>query len=197
MGFWVSGRSPIIVNPRSCCGANIGEVTGYLAPSGAEIHAFEPDPYAFSRLKENCGQFENVTFFNQTVGVGASTLNIYRAASFGKNPEWNSLMTTSVMDPKVAEARKMEKIEVECIDLESHLSALIAQGKNIALLKMDIEGAELDVLERLVQTDILTHIKSTVVEIHPWMFKRQPRDFQKLKAIAKKRKDFNLNLDWY
>ena len=34
------------------CGANVGAVTGPLAETGATVHAFEPDPFAFEKLKK-------------------------------------------------------------------------------------------------------------------------------------------------
>jgi hypothetical protein len=33
------------------CGANIGLITLRLAARGATVHAFEPDPYSFGRLR--------------------------------------------------------------------------------------------------------------------------------------------------
>ena len=36
------------------CGANVGDVAEPLAETGAALHAFEPDPFAFGKLaKEN------------------------------------------------------------------------------------------------------------------------------------------------
>ena len=32
------------------CGANVGDVTAPLAATGATVHAFEPDPFAFGQL---------------------------------------------------------------------------------------------------------------------------------------------------
>ena len=42
------GRGDLAID----CGANVGHVTAALARTGAEVHAFEPNPQAFSALVE-------------------------------------------------------------------------------------------------------------------------------------------------
>ena len=34
------------------CGANIGDITQHLQKNGATVYCFEPNPYAFKRLKK-------------------------------------------------------------------------------------------------------------------------------------------------
>ncbi len=193
-GF-IAGLKAVLGPEHVCvdCGANIGEITGALAPTGCQIHAFEPDPYSFGRLQENVGHYDNVHLYNQAVGVGKGSIKIYRKKGFEKDKEWNSLTTTTIVDD--AQKENMEAVEVEQIDLEEFL-LMILKKQEITFLKMDIEGAELAILNRLVQTDILTKIRATAVEIHPWLFKGKP-GFRELKLIAKHRPEFNLNLDWY
>jgi len=175
------------------CGANVGEITGTLAETGAQIHAFEPDPYSFGELSRDFGDMPNVHLYNCAVGVGSGTINIYRKKSFDKDQAWNSLTTTTIMNEK--SEKGMVAVEIEKIDLETFLLNIM-KTQEIAFLKMDIEGAELEILERLVQTDILTEIRATAVEIHPWMFPGENR-FKALRKISIERPDFNLNLDWY
>ena len=177
------------------CGANIGEITCQLAPTGAEIHSFEPDPYSFSRLEGNCSAFENVTLHNKAVGVGSGALTIYRKKGFESDPEWFSLTTSAIVNPKAID--KMEAVEVEFIDLEGFIQEKLDAGRDVAFLKMDIEGGELEILERFVQTDVLTKVRSTAVETHAWLFDDGKKRFSALRKIARKRPDFNLDLDWY
>ena len=51
------------------CGANVGDVTVQLAQSGAQVHAFEPDPVAFARLSDRFSEVDNVTLHNVAVGT--------------------------------------------------------------------------------------------------------------------------------
>ncbi len=185
------GPSHVVID----CGANLGEVTNSLAPTGAEIHSFEPDPFTFSRLQENCGNRPNVTLHNKAVGVGAGTIDIYRPARFDNDPDWFSLSTTAFPDQNSVD--EMESVSVEQIDLEGFIKELLEQGKEIAFLKMDIEGAELAILERLIETDVLTKIRATAVEIHPWMFADGRQRFDAIRKTAEQNTNLNLNLDWF
>ncbi|MBV1864308.1 MAG: FkbM family methyltransferase [Rhodobacteraceae bacterium] len=193
-GF-ISGLKTLLGPDHVCvdCGANVGEITGTLAQTGAQVHAFEPDPYSFGELTRKFGDTPNVHLYNQAVGVGSGTINIYRKKSFDEDQQWNSLTTTTILNEK--SEKGLEAVEIEKIDLENFLLGIL-KTHEIAFLKMDIEGAELEILERLVQTDIFTKIRATAVEIHPWMFPGQNR-FKALRQISSERPDFNLNLDWY
>ncbi len=193
-GF-MSGLTTLLGPEHICvdCGANVGEVAGDLAATGAQVHAFEPDPYSFGELTRKFGSAKNVHLYNQAVGVGNGTINIYRKKAFDDDQQWNSLTTTTILNEN--SEKGLEAVEIEQIDLEAFLLKLLKK-QEIAFLKMDIEGAELEILERLVQTDIFTKIRATAVEIHPWMFSGSKR-FKSLRAIATERPEFNLNLDWY
>lgn len=175
------------------CGANVGEITGTLAETGAQVHAFEPDPYSFGELSRKFADTPNVHLHNSAVGVGNGTINIYRKKGFDDDQQWNSLTTTTIMNEK--SEKGLIAVEIKKIDLEAFLLDIL-KTQEIAFLKMDIEGAELEILERLVQTDILTKIRATAVEIHPWMFPGENR-FKALRKISEQRPEFNLNLDWY
>ena len=192
-GF-IKGLTTLLGPEHVCvdCGANVGEITASLAVTGAMVHAFEPDPYSFGELTKKFADAPNVRLYNQAVGVGNGSINIYRKKNFADDEQWNSLTTTTIASQAT---ENMEVVEIEQIDLEKFLLGLLAKDQ-IAFLKMDIEGAELAILERLVQTDILTNIRATAVEIHPWMFSGEKR-FKALREIAETRPEFNLNLDWY
>ena len=55
------------------CGANMGVVTQRLAATGADVVAFEPDPFAFKTLEQKFAKLPNVTLINAAVGVGSGT----------------------------------------------------------------------------------------------------------------------------
>ena len=40
-------------------GANIGIYTKLMAKTGAKVYSYEPNPFAFERLKENCKSFKS------------------------------------------------------------------------------------------------------------------------------------------
>ena len=144
------------------CGANLGAVSGPLADSGAIVHAFEPDPYTFGRLSEALQGRENVILHNAAVGATAGTLQLMRDADWEKDPDGASVRSTLI-----AGGRKIDGsngIDVEVIDFSAFLKGLIKKHKKIAFLKMDIEGAELDVLEAMDSQGLFEKITLTVAE---------------------------------
>ena len=76
------------------CGANMGVVTERLAATGADVVAFEPDPFAFKTLEQKFADTPNVTLVNAAVGVGSGTVRLMRADNFGDNPEGASVKST-------------------------------------------------------------------------------------------------------
>lgn len=65
------------------CGANVGHVAVALARTGAEVHAFEPDPHAFSVLVDRLGTKSNVHLYPLAVldRAGRSRLYLHRDAA--------------------------------------------------------------------------------------------------------------------
>ena len=177
------------------CGANVGDVAEPLAETGAALHAFEPDPFAFGKLAKRLRGRPNVTLHNQAVGVRAGRVRLMRAAGFDDNPKGHSVKSTVVEGGRRID--EAEGIEVDQIDLPAFLRGLLADGREIALLKMDIEGAELDILEAMEADGLFAPIRCTLVETHERKFKALRPRFHALKdrvaAAYPKRK---VNLDW-
>ncbi|MEO5621641.1 MAG: FkbM family methyltransferase, partial [Cypionkella sp.] len=116
------------------CGANLGEIAGPLAETGAHVHAFEPDPYNFAKLSERLGQLPNVTLHQSAVGTSAGTVRLMRAANWGDNPDLASVKSTIITGGRnISDAAG---IDVALIDFPAFLQALIAQHGSISFLKM-------------------------------------------------------------
>ena len=177
------------------CGANLGAVSGPLADTGATVHAFEPDPYTFGRLSENLAGRGNVILHNAAVGAKAGTLQLMRDADWEKDPDGASVRSTLVEG-----GRKMDGgtgIDVEVVDFPAFVKDLLKKHKKIAFLKMDIEGAELDVLEAMEAQGLFDKITLTVAETHEKKFKHLRPRFAALRAtVGAKYPITKVNLDW-
>lgn len=177
------------------CGANLGAVSGPLADTGATVHAFEPDPYTFGRLSEALAGRPNVVLHNAAVGATAGTLQLMRDADWEKDPDGASVRSTLIEG-----GRKMDTgsgIDVDVIDFPAFLKALLKKHKKIAFLKMDIEGAELDVLEAMETQGLFDKITLTVAETHEKKFKHLRPRFAALRAtVGAKYPITKVNLDW-
>jgi FkbM family methyltransferase len=111
-------------------GANVGEVSVILsqrAGAAGHVYAFEPNPRIYRYLLGNlalnhCG---NVTAANVAVGAAAGTVRM----SDNKHDDMNRVVDAGA-------------IEVPCTTLDAAVPE-----RAIALLKIDVEGSELRVLE--------------------------------------------------
>lgn len=179
------------------CGANVGDVSAPLAETGAEVHAFEPDPYAFGKLSKRLESAENVTLYNAAVGSHAGTVQLMRASNFDDNPKGGSVKSTIVPGGRNINEQADQTHSVEMLSLPDVISDLTANGGRIAFLKMDIEGAELDLLEKMLEYDLFAQIDLTVAETHERKFRELRPRFKALrKAVASKYPITKVNLDW-
>lgn len=130
-------------------GANIGLSVLYfkmLYPQ-SEICALEADPKIFEYLENNvCGNgFKDVILLNKAAWSENTTLKFASDGADGGRV--------------VSGGEPARYIDVEAVDV----SELIAKGR-VDLLKIDIEGAEVDVLVRC--REVLSNVQKLFVEYH-------------------------------
>ena len=118
-------KSPTIID----CGANIGLSVLYfksLYPD-AIIHAFEPDPAAYEKLVANMNEngFKDVHTYNAAVWIEEGELVFETDGSWGGH---------------IGDNASAGGVKVRSHKLDGYLN------KHIDFLKMDIEGAESDVI---------------------------------------------------
>ena len=130
-------------------GANIGLYTllfSQLVGADGRVHSFEPAPENVRRLRVNLllNDAENVTANQAAVfsRPGSLTLNLFDP----RLGSWHSLGRPELPDP-FAPGRTIAPtgaVEVEAVTLDGYADA--AGREEIALLQIDVEGAEPDVL---------------------------------------------------
>ncbi len=177
------------------CGANRGDITAQLAATGAIVHAFEPDPYNLSKLQERFAGVSNVHLHAAAVGVSSGQIRLMRAANWDSNPDLASVKSTIIAGGvNIAEA---EGIDVALIDFPAFLRDLVAAHGRVAFVKMDIEGAELDLLERMLTERLFDDVQLTVAETHEHKFKELRPRFAALRSdMAAAYPPSRVNLDW-
>ena len=147
--FVTKNESPFIID----CGSNIGMSILYfkmLYPN-SKIIAFEPDEDAFLCLKENVetNRLNFVQINQKALSKTEGTIDFYYET---ENP--GSLISS------VQKAKTKQKKTVEAVRLSEYIN------EEVDFLKMDIEGAELQVMEELDSEDKLRHIKQIIIEYH-------------------------------
>ena len=177
------------------CGANMGVVTEQLAATGADVIAFEPDPFAFKTLEQKFGNLPNVTLVNAAVGVGTGTVRLMRADNFGENPEGASVKSTILDGGRRIDAEN--SVEVPLIDFPSWVQDQIKARGEVAFVKMDIEGAELEILEKMHSEQGFVNLRCLVAETHERKFKELRDRYKALReAVAETYAPGKVNLDW-
>jgi FkbM family methyltransferase len=136
-------------------GANIGVFTIQQALRGAHVYAFEPNPDCFRRLSRTVRENEldrHVRLFNDAVGA---------APGMGVLEVPNGWSVHGIVRPRAESAPNGEPA-VTITALDSIMPSLgVAR---IDLLKIDVEGAEVDVLRGATQT--LSLVERLIVEYH-------------------------------
>jgi FkbM family methyltransferase len=148
--FNTESRCPFIID----CGSNIGMSVLYfkLIYPDSEIIAFEPDEDAFMCLKINVemNDFDSVSINQKALSESEGEIDFYYDKKYP-----GSLLMSSIRERLPKSKRK-----VEAVRLSTYIN------KEVDFLKMDIEGAELSVIEELSNAGKLNYIKQMVIEYH-------------------------------
>lgn len=142
------------------CGANVGDYTIMLARSGAIVHAFEPDPVAFEELAVRTSGFSNVVLHNQAISNASGVTKLYLHEDRSRDPLFAS--TGSSLLSTKTNVNKDTFVEVEAIRFSEFVSSI----GPVAILKIDIEGHEIEVINDLIDTGAIQNVQMAFVELH-------------------------------
>lgn len=107
--------------------------------NSVELYCFEPSNIAFSRLSEKMSDYDNVKLYNFGFGNQPQTATLYAWQLGGSG---SSLYQKNIPDSGFV-YNHTEKIEIKTVSEFCHKK----NTKHIHLLKMDVEGGELSVLQ--------------------------------------------------
>jgi FkbM family methyltransferase len=132
-----------------------------LAHGPARVLAFEPDPSGLTKLRRRLGDRPEVEIC--AFGLGAADATVAMAL---EGPGSHVFATEG-------EGGTFGVVEVEVRDAHR---ALVERGvDDVELLKLNIEGAEYDVLERLLDEGWLPRCRHVLVQFHEWHPRAHPR----------------------
>jgi len=164
--------NPVIID----AGANIGLASIYWSNHFplSEIYAYEADPMVYDILEQNLSNnnCSNVTAINKAIWYEKGDLKFdSEGADAGKVSEQNS-----------------DSVEITAVSISEEIKRL---NKQIDLLKMDIEGAEVSIFEN--ETDFLKSVENLFLEYHSFESQDQKLGMilQKLEAAGMRYRLYN------
>ena len=172
-------------------GANLGQHTRTMAAHAAKVYAFEPDPWTAAELRTRLSDLPNVEVIEAAAGTEDGSFPLYRTACFDSDPVEQS-QSSSLM----AQKRNIDMssaINVRVMDFPAFLEGL---DTDIAVIKMDIEGAEVPLLEALFDHPVKFRIGHLFVETHESRIPDLLPRTDALRARAARMDRPHVNMDW-
>ena len=173
-------------------GANVGKYTKKMASVAKRVIAFEPDPWACAELRANIADLDNVIIENAAAGACEKKALLYRHARFDSDPALYSEASSVIADKR--NLTEEDAVEVRQIDFIRYIEGL---DEEIGVLKIDIEGAEVDLLESMLdRPDILARIDNIFAETHESAI---PAHKPRVNALYEKARSIErpyINLSW-
>jgi len=170
------------------CGANVGKISEELLNAGYRVHAFEPDPMALTDFKARLGGRANLILHEAAVGTSAGTATLYRHKDVlvkKKRVEASSLIKQPKCDDR-------NTVQVEVTDLPAFIAS---QNERVGILKLDIEGYEVEILTALLDRGQHHEIDYIVAETHERFGLPLAWRTAKLRARIHQHKIANIDLD--
>lgn len=115
-----------------------------------KVITIEPDAENFAVLKRNVAAWKNIVPLNKALATELGEKMLFDRGT----GEWGFSLIEDAADRQTA-----PRLTVDCISLEE-----LMQDSPIDILKMDIEGAELAILEQ--NSDLLREIRCICIELH-------------------------------
>ncbi|GHT52080.1 methyltransferase [Bacteroidia bacterium] len=166
------------------CGANIGLITDLFLRCGGIVHAFDP-LLETARLYARKYANNNRVIFNNAAVSGENGEIMLHTSGLVYD------QACSIVDVVGAQSSYSYKVKM------MRLVDYIKQFDYIYILKLDIEGAEFDVLDDILQSGVYDKIGYIMVETHvrfnPGKFTQRLKNIE---AIIEQRAIKNIFLDW-
>jgi len=186
------------------CGANVGKYTLEMARTGADVFAFEPDELVLPNIGRRVDDYENVQVINAAVGIKSGSINLYRSKNYHNNQARESKNNTTMSADQVFSNPKMsetfedgEMATVELVDLPKFINEKLKSYGCISLLKVDIEGAEVELMEEMLAQRLFDKIDLTVIETHEFLFPDLKDRYSSIrKALREVYPPEVVNFDW-
>lgn len=171
------------------CGANVGDISTLFLERGFTVHAFEPDPDARAILENRLGKNPRLHIYAAAVDTQAGRMMLHREADTASDA--SGTISSSLIARDVHDAAN--GVEVKVIDLFEFISGLENQ---IDFLKLDIEGSEAAILEKILDLRLDRHIDKIFIETHERFSTNIDQSITRSRARIDELGITNIDLNW-
>jgi FkbM family methyltransferase len=148
-------------------GASAGRGAGEIRRlHGVVVHAFEPHPGAFARLEEATRDDPGIVPHRYALGRRDGT------ASLSLEGPGSSLFGSGE-----------DACEIEVRDVVGVFDELVED--RLAYVKINIEGGEYDLLERMVETGLVERTRYLLIQFHEWYPRAHLRRWRLRRALRR------------
>lgn len=147
------------------CGANLGSVTKQLVEKYDTVWAFEPNRYAFSRLYKRFSTVENVRLINAAIvppnkpSIARIYFDYRSEGDLATKAKYSQ--ATSIFEEKL-NVSKDKFDDVLAVNFTEFVKGL----GFVDYIKMDVEGAEYEIVSDLIINGLMDKIGQLDVELH-------------------------------
>lgn len=187
-------------------GANLGQEIEFFGNMGIKMYSYEPHPHIYEFLTEKFDHLENVFLSNKAVSNKneKTTLfhkedNIDSRRKIGHimhrpGHEWHGLVCNDIGSSIIPGKNSGEwSSTVDCVDIAEVIRSILEKEGSIKVLKIDAEGAEYKILNRMIQEKILDAPEFIFFEPH----ERKISNSEFLKDLAFFKSNVPNNINFY
>lgn len=146
------------------CGANVGVIVKPLLKYQPIVYCFEPNPVAFQQLSTNLGVSENLYLINKAVGIEDKKAKLFKHTS-SVDSEENELLH-SVSASLLANKPNVDNDNYYEVEIMNFITFITALRERIIIAKIDIEGAEVELVNAMLDHNLHEKIDYLFVETH-------------------------------
>jgi len=180
--FKTSALKPVIID----CGGNIGMATLYFKKiyPDSRVITFEPNPEAFSLLEKNIrdNNIKNVECHNVALYDEEKQISFFISEESG-------VLRSSL--------KKDRGGKTELLVSSKRLSDYLKTIDKIDLIKIDVEGAEINIIEDLFRSGTLAKADRYIIEYHHNMNNEKPQLSDFLKRFEAVGFKYSINARFY
>jgi FkbM family methyltransferase len=168
------------LGPDDICidvGANVGLVSEMFLSKGCKVYAFEPNPSAFVELLKLREKHPNLLAYDQAVAKSAGTVELY----LHNNHEFDPVKY-STGSSLIASKPNVSRKSIKCVGID--FSQFLMSIEKVTILKIDIEGYEVELVPELIRQNALDNVRYVFVETHERKWSNLEKETQQMKELV-------------